>query len=66
MFEIVYAKSVMKDVRRIAPKNLLKIKRSIEELRNFPDLSQIKHLTDHPIAEYRLRVGNYRILLDVD
>ena len=26
----------------------------------------IKHLTNHPIADYRLRVGNYRVLFDVD
>ncbi len=66
MFEIVYAKSVARDVKRISPKNLLKIKQGIEELKNFPDLPQIKHLSNHPVAEYRLRIGNYRVLFDVD
>ncbi len=66
MFEIVYAKSVEKDVRKIARTKLLKIKQAIEELKNFPDLLHIKSLTNHPIAEYRLRIGNYRVLFDVD
>ena len=65
MFNIVYAKSVAKDLNKIPQKALLQIKTSIEELRNFPDISNIKHLKNHNIANYRLRVGNYRILFDV-
>ncbi len=34
MFEIVYAKSVARDVKRTSPKNLQKIKQGIEELKN--------------------------------
>lgn len=66
MFEIFYAKSVAKDLKRISQKNLSQIKQGIEELKNFPNLSQIKHLSNHSIAEYRLRIGNYRVLFDVD
>ena len=66
MFKVVYAKGVLKDLRKLAPYNLPKIKEAIEGLSNFPDISQIKRLTNHPIADYRLRVGNYRILFDVD
>ncbi len=65
MFNIVYAKSVAKDLNKIPQKSLLQIKSSIEELRNFPDISNIKHLKNHSLANYRLRVGNYRILFDV-
>ena len=56
MFEIIYAKSVLKDLRKIAPYNLPKIKKSIEELRSFPDIPHIKHLKSHPFADYRLRI----------
>ncbi len=66
MFRIVYAKSVEKDLRRISPPNLQKIKKELENLEKFPDLPQIKQLKNHPIADYRLRVGNYRILFDVN
>jgi len=66
MFKIIYAKSVSKDLRHIAPYNLEKIKAGIETLRDFPNIPQIKYLKDHYIADYRLRIGNYRVLFDVD
>ena len=66
MFKIVYAKSVLKDLRKTASYNLPKIKEGIEELRDFPNISQIRRLRDHPIADYRLRIGNYRVLFDVN
>ncbi len=66
MFKLIYAKSVLKDLKRISPDNLLKIKSGIEDLKNFPNLGDIKHLTNHPIADFRLRVGNYRVLFDVN
>ena len=66
MFKLVYSGSILKDLKRISRSNLPKIKTGIEELKNFPDISNIKHLTNHNIAEYRLRIGNYRVLFDVD
>ena len=66
MFKLVYSKSILKDLKKISRNNLPKIKVGIEELKNFPDISNIKHLTNHHIAEYRLRIGNYRVLFDVD
>ncbi len=66
MFEVIFAKSVYKDIKKITPKALPQIKTSIEALKHFPNLSQIKSLQNHPIAHYRLRVGNYRVLFDVD
>ncbi len=66
MFKILYAKSVLKDLQKIASHNLPKIKEKIEDLKNFPNISNIKHLKNHPIADYRLRIGNYRVLFDVN
>ncbi|GAB6888985.1 type II toxin-antitoxin system RelE/ParE family toxin [Desulfothermus okinawensis JCM 13304] len=65
MFKIIYAKGILKDLKKIAPQNLPKIKKGIEELQDFPNLTQIKHLTNHPLADFRLRIGNYRVLFDV-
>ena len=56
MFKLVYAKSVEKDLKKISKNNLPKIKEGVEELKNFPDISQIKHLNNHPLADYRLRI----------
>ncbi len=66
MFKIIYAKSVSRDIKKIAPYNLSKIKNGVEELHNFPNISNIKRLTKHPIADFRLRIGNYRVLFDVN
>ncbi len=66
MFKIVYAKSVIKDLKKIATYNLPKIKDGIGNLELFPNLAEIKNLNNHPIADYRLRIGNYRVLFDVD
>ena len=66
MFKLIYAKSVAKDLRKISKYNLPRIKEGVEELKNFPDISQIKHLHNHPLADYRLRIGNYRVLFDVN
>jgi len=66
MFKLIYAKSVEKDLKKISKNNLPRIKESVEELKNFPDISQIKHLNNHPLADYRLRIGNYRVLFDVN
>lgn len=66
MFEILYAKSVAKDIRHLDAKTLQGIKRKIESLKNFPDIGNIKRLSAHPLADFRLRTGEYRILFDVD
>ena len=66
MFKLIYAKSVLKDLRKISPANLPIIKKGIEDLVNFPNISQIKALRNHPLADFRMRIGNYRVLFDVN
>ena len=41
------------------------IKKAVANLENYPNLSQIKHLTNFS-PKYRLKVVNYRILFDVE
>jgi len=66
MFKIIYAKSVFKDLKKISSEQLPCIKEGIEELVKFPNISQLKQLKNHSVAEYRLRIGNYRVLFDVN
>ena len=66
MFDIKYAASVKKDLKGIDKKHLFRIKNATENLAKFPDISNIKKLSTHPLADYRLRVGDYRILFDID
>lgn len=57
MFEIQYAKSVIKDLEKIDKQNLIKIKRAIETLREYPNISNIRKLSAHPLADYRKSRG---------
>ena len=65
MFKLIYAKSIKKDLKKIDNQTQLKLKKEIEKLQYFPNLSQIKKLKSYPLADFRLKVGNYRILFDV-
>ncbi|TYB34311.1 MAG: type II toxin-antitoxin system RelE/ParE family toxin [Flexistipes sinusarabici] len=66
MFEIYFASKVKKDLTGVPKTMVSKIKKDIQNLSNFPDLSNIKKLNNHPLADFSLRTGNYRTLFDVD
>jgi len=57
-------KSAVKDLKSISEPFKTKLHDKILELKNFPNLPNIKKLTSFEPA-YRLRVGDYRILFDV-
>mgnify|MGYP003958652049 CR=1 FL=1 len=42
MFKLIYAGSVLKDLRKVSPDQLPKIKNSVAELEFFPNFSQVK------------------------
>ena len=65
-FEIQFVRSVLKDLKHIDKSALPVIKKDIESLAAFPDAVNIKKLIRHPVADYRLRSGDYRILFDID
>jgi mRNA interferase RelE/StbE len=56
--------SAVKDLKRIDSKQRKKILLKISELQNFPEVNNLKKLTNFEPA-YRFRVGDYRILFDV-
>jgi mRNA interferase RelE/StbE len=56
--------SAVKDLKRIDSKQRRKILLKISELQNFPEVNNLKKLTNFEPA-YRFRVGDYRILFDV-
>jgi len=58
-------KSAIKDLRKINPEVRNRLHGKIHSLSDFPDVSNIKKLTNFEPA-YRMRVGGYRILFDVD
>ncbi len=62
--KIELRKSAVKDLKSISEPFKTKLHEKILELQKFPDLQNIKKLTNFEPA-YRLRVGDYRILFDV-
>ena len=62
--KIELRKSAVKDLKQISEPYKSKIHGKILELKEFPNLSNIKKLTNFEPA-YRLRVADYRILFDV-
>jgi len=62
--KIEIRKSAIKDLRHISEPYKTKIHNKILELKMFPEVQNIKKLTNFEPA-YRLRVGNYRVLFDI-
>lgn len=62
--KISIRKSAIKDLRSMDKKLRTSIENKILSLKDFPNVSNIKKLTNFEPA-YRLRVGDYRVLFDV-
>lgn len=66
-YTILFTKEVVKDVEKLD--NSVK-KQIHKKLLHFKDLEDIKvvakKLHNHEAGEYRLRVGNFRIIFDLD
>ena len=62
--QITFKKSAIKDLSKFDESTKNKILLKIEDLSYFPNVNNIKKLTNfHP--PYRLRVGNYSVLFEV-
>lgn len=62
--QIEIRKSAIKDLKSISEPFKTTLHNKMLELQNFPNIPNIKKLTNFEPA-YRLRVGDYRILFDV-
>lgn len=63
--KIEIRKSAIKDLKHISEPFKTKIHEKILELKKFPNLQNIKKLTNFEPA-YRLRIGDYRVLFDLE
>ena len=61
----MWHKRAKKQLAKIPEKPRVKIFNATGELVNFPDCTNIKRLNNHNY-DYRLRIGNYRVLFDFD
>ncbi|PIR80211.1 MAG: type II toxin-antitoxin system mRNA interferase toxin, RelE/StbE family [Candidatus Levybacteria bacterium CG10_big_fil_rev_8_21_14_0_10_35_13] len=64
-YKIVYTRSAFKDIQKIDSVAKKRIKKKIEEFTINP-IKSAKRLTSSNLGTYRWRVGNYRIIFDVD
>ena len=57
-----------KDCSKIPKRDLERIHKKIELLTQEPwsDFIQVKQLPNYDLAQFRLRIGNYRVLFDLD
>ena len=55
----------LKDLSKIHKQEVKKILEKIELLKEYPNVANIKKLTNFE-PPYRLRVGNYRVLFDIE
>lgn len=63
-YEVEFKSRAAKDLKRLTPKIRQRIVAKIEAMQN--DLTgDVKRLTNFT-PEYRLRVGNYRVLFEID
>ena len=62
-YRVIFTKSVKKDFRKIPKIEASKILNEIKELAKNPRSSKTKKLKGEKL--YRLRVGNYRVIYDI-
>ncbi|MBE0645817.1 MAG: type II toxin-antitoxin system RelE/ParE family toxin [Bacteroidetes bacterium] len=62
-YEIVFRKSVAKDLRGLPARDVQMILKAVDSLRTDPRPQQAEKLTDR--EQYRLRQGRYRVLYEV-
>ena len=62
-YKVIFTKSVKKDFKKIPKLEVSKILNEIEELAKNPRSSKTKKLKGEKL--YRLRVGNYRVIYDI-
>ena len=64
-YQLSFSDKALKSLKKIPKSDSTRIISAPEQFAEKPDLkANIKRLTNHPGAIFRLRVGNYRVLYD--
>jgi len=62
---IIFTEQSLKDLKKLDKKTTNHILNKIENLKNFPSITNIKKLTNF-YPPYRYRIADYRVLLDIE
>lgn len=66
MYEVRYSSRAAKSFRKIPRNHQEQLKKRIDELKENPRHTSVVKLVGFSKADYRARVGNYRILFAID
>lgn len=66
MYQIIFSKKALKSLKKIPLEYQIQIKKKSEKLSLDPFSLDIRKLSSDYNATHRLRVGDYRIFLDID
>jgi mRNA interferase RelE/StbE len=64
-YKLIYTRRANRDIKRLDELIKLRIKKQLEFLSKSP-LTYAEKLTNSAIGDYRFRVGDYRIIFDID
>ncbi len=64
-YKLLYTKSAVKDIKKLDSVAKKKIKKKLEIYSSKP-FFYAKKLTDTKLETYRWRIGNYRVVFDID
>lgn len=66
MYQAIFARRAEKSFLNLPDKEARRIKEAIEKLKQQPRIRGTIKLENAPVASYRYRVGDFRILFDID
>jgi mRNA interferase RelE/StbE len=62
---LIFNEQALKDLKKLDKKTVKFLLKKIENLKDYPFINNIKKLKNfHP--PYRYRIGNYRVLFDIE
>ncbi|MEX2028287.1 MAG: type II toxin-antitoxin system RelE/ParE family toxin [Candidatus Curtissbacteria bacterium] len=64
-YRLLYTKTAARDIKKLDKVTKKRLQNKLEEFSKNP-LNYAKKLTDSKIGSYRWRIGNYRIVFDID
>jgi mRNA interferase RelE/StbE len=64
-YELIYTRRAKRDIKRLDEETKLRIKKQLEFLLKSP-LTYAEKLTNSTLGDYHFRVGDFRIIFDID
>lgn len=66
MYQTIFSARANRAYQKFPQKDAARIKETLKKLEQDPHIHGTIKLSSAPVAQYRYRVGNFRILFDID